>query len=113
MKTEDVLSNQPKILSADQRHFYFENGYLLVESIVSDEWIARLNKTTDEMLEKSRQISESDDIFDLEPDHTTENPRLRRRIPRAPCSTITRPRRPCARPRAARGRRTPIGRGKG
>ena len=78
MKTEDVLSQKPKILSDEQRHFYFENGYLLIESIVSDEWIERLCRTTEEMLEKSREFTESDEVFDLEPGHTPENPRLRR-----------------------------------
>jgi len=78
MKTEDVLSHKSIILSDEQRHFYFENGYLLVESIVSTEWIERLRATTDEMLEKSRQLAQSDEVFDLEPGHTSENPRLRR-----------------------------------
>ena len=37
-----------------------------------------LRRVTDEFVERSRGVSESDDIFDLEPDHSAERPRLRR-----------------------------------
>ncbi len=78
MKTEDILAIPPKVLSPEQREFYFENGYLLVERAVGDELLERLRAVTAEMVEKSREITCSDAVFDLEPSHSRETPRLRR-----------------------------------
>ena len=78
MTTEDILAIKPKILSEDQRSSYFEKGYLLVESVVSKDWIERLLEVTDQMVDRSRSLTESDAIFDLEPNHSADKPRLRR-----------------------------------
>ena len=78
MIPEDILKLEPRVLSHAQREFYFKNGYLLVEKVVSDEWIQRLIETTEEMVKKSRQITKSDAVFDLEPGHSKQTPRLRR-----------------------------------
>ena len=78
MTPDEVLKHEPKILSDEQRRFYFDNGYLLVANAVPPEWIERLLTTTDEMVERSRALTQSDDVFDLEPGHTAKNPRLRR-----------------------------------
>ena len=74
----DVLKHEPKILTDEQRRFYFDNGYLLVENAVPPEWVERLLAATDEMVDKSRALIDSDAVFDLEPGHTAETPRLRR-----------------------------------
>jgi len=78
MIPEDVLSCKPKILTQQQREFYFESGYLVLEKIIPQEWIDRLRGATDEMINRSRSIAKSDDVFDLEPGHSSESPRLRR-----------------------------------
>jgi ectoine hydroxylase len=78
MTPEDILSHEPRILSQQQREFYFTNGYLLLERIIPQEWIERLIEVTNEFTEKSRALTKSDAIFDLEPGHTAETPRLRR-----------------------------------
>ena len=78
MKSEEILKITPKILSQKQREFYFEEGYLLIESIVDEKWLDILRKTTDLMVEKSKKLSSSNDIFDLDKGHNPENPRLRR-----------------------------------
>jgi ectoine hydroxylase-related dioxygenase (phytanoyl-CoA dioxygenase family) len=78
MTPEDVLKVPPKVLSQEQREFYFENGYVLAERIIPMDWIERLRKLTDEVVEKSRSITKSDAIYDLEPGHTKDAPRLRR-----------------------------------
>ena len=66
------------MLSAEQREFYFENGSLLVESIMPDEWVERMRAVTDEWVERSWEITVSDAAFDLEPGHSAEAARLRR-----------------------------------
>ncbi|MDD9877219.1 MAG: phytanoyl-CoA dioxygenase family protein [Magnetovibrio sp.] len=78
MTPEDVLAIEPKVLSQAQREFYFENGYLLLEKALSDDWIERLRQATEDMVEESRAVSQSDAKWDLEDGHTAEAPRLRR-----------------------------------
>lgn len=78
MTPEEVLSRKPAVLTQEQREFYFENGYLLLERIVSEDWLERLRNVTAAFVEQSKSLSKSDAVFDLEPDHTAERPRLRR-----------------------------------
>ncbi len=78
MTPEEVLSQKPTVLTQEQREFYFENGYLLLERIVSKDWLERLRDVTEDFVEQSKSLSKSDAVFDLEPDHTAERPRLRR-----------------------------------
>jgi hypothetical protein len=78
MTPEQVLAQPARILSQKQRESYFAKGYLLVENAVPSEWIQRLRSVTAEMVERSRERKKSDAMFDLEPGHTAEKPRLRR-----------------------------------
>jgi len=78
MTPEQVLAIEPKVLSNHQREFYFDNGYLLLEEIISSDWLARLRAATDEMSEQSRELTESNEVWDLEKGHTRDEPRLRR-----------------------------------
>ena len=78
MTPEQILDVPPKILTQAQRESYFENGYVLLESIVPMDWIEKVRAVTDEMVERSREIATSDMVFDLEPGHSKDNPRLRR-----------------------------------
>ena len=78
MKPEDILSHPPRILSQEQREFYFDDGYLHLDSFISGEWLDRLWEVTDRYIDESRSRTTSDEVFDLEPDHTADAPRLRR-----------------------------------
>ena len=78
MTPENVLATPPKVLTQKQREFYFEYGYLLLEGMISDTWIASLRAATTEVINESRKISKSDETWDLEPGHSKEDPRLRR-----------------------------------
>ncbi len=66
------------MLSQQQITRYHEQGYLLIEGAVSEEWLARLQSASDEFIEESRSLSTSNKKLDLEPDHSAETPRLRR-----------------------------------
>jgi ectoine hydroxylase-related dioxygenase (phytanoyl-CoA dioxygenase family) len=66
------------MLTQEQVAFYHTNGYIVVEEMISAEEIAELRRVTDEFVEKSRQVTEHTSVFDLEPGHTPEAPRLRR-----------------------------------
>ena len=78
MKSEEILNIKPKVLNQKQREFYFENGYLLLESIIEKKWIEILCETTNYMVEQSKGLKNSDNIFDLDDGHSYDNPRLRR-----------------------------------
>ena len=78
MTPDEVLSHPPTILAQEQRERFFEDGYLLLERIVPEEWVDRLLAVTAEFVERSRSLTKSDAIFDLEPSHSAESPRLRR-----------------------------------
>ena len=78
MTPEQVLAVKPRVLSQQQREFYFGEGYLLVERAITDDWLSRLRAATNEMVERSRPVTTSDKIFDLEPNHRRDAPRLRR-----------------------------------
>jgi len=66
------------MLSPDQIQFYRTQGYLGVEAVFSPAEVAELRRVTDEFVEKSRAVTASDAVFDLEPSHTPAQPRLRR-----------------------------------
>ena len=78
MKPEDILAIPAQVLSQKQREFYFENGYLLLEKIVPDEWLDRLRQVTDEMVERSREVETSNSVWDVDDGHSRQAPRLRR-----------------------------------
>ena len=66
------------MLSKQQIEFYNENGYLLVENAVSPAQLAQMRDIAYDFIEKSRAVSVSDDVFDLDDGHSAEAPRLTR-----------------------------------
>ncbi len=66
------------MLNADQIRFYHDEGYLAVDEVFSAAEVAALRAVTDEFVERSRKVTTGDSVFDLEPSHTPEQPRLRR-----------------------------------
>lgn len=78
MKPEQILACPPRVLTQEQREFYFERGYVSVESLVSDEWLERLREVTAEFIEKSRGVDGSDGDYDVADGHSPESPRIRR-----------------------------------
>ena len=39
MMLEETLSHSSRLVSQEQREFYFENDWLLLEKVVPDAWI--------------------------------------------------------------------------
>ena len=66
------------MLTREQVEFYHENGYLLVEDAVDPERLEALRRLTYEFIERSRAVSESDEVFDLDEGHSRAAPRLTR-----------------------------------
>lgn len=66
------------MLSADQKRFYDENGYLLVENAVTPEELDRLREITYGLIDASRGVTESNEVYDLDRGHSAAEPRLTR-----------------------------------
>ena len=78
MQDVGVNASSRKVLSADQISSFERDGHLCLEGYLAGDWLHRLQETTARMVEDSRNHQESNEKFDLEPDHTPDNPRLRR-----------------------------------
>ncbi len=78
MTPEDILSHKPRVLTQKQRESYFENGYILLERLVPEDWLARIRTATEDAVEASRAIESSNETWDLDEGHSADAPRLRR-----------------------------------
>jgi ectoine hydroxylase-related dioxygenase (phytanoyl-CoA dioxygenase family) len=58
--------------------FYRENGYLVVPDVLDADLLARARAALDDLVANAAAVSEHTDVYDLEPGHTPENPRVRR-----------------------------------
>jgi len=66
------------MLNAEQIARYREEGYLLIENAVGAEEIAALRETTLAFIERSRTLTEGNDVYDLDEGHSAQTPRLTR-----------------------------------
>jgi phytanoyl-CoA hydroxylase len=66
------------MLSQPQIKFYNDKGYLLVEDAVSRDQLSRMRDIAYCFIEKSRAVSVSDDVFDLDDGHSPQSPKLTR-----------------------------------
>ncbi len=66
------------MLTEDQRAHYRDQGWLAVPGLVDETWLTRLRAVTDEFVDRSRTLTESNVIFDLDVGHSADEPRLRR-----------------------------------
>ena len=68
----------PNLLSDEDLRNYQERGYLHLESFVEAATLTDLQRAAAEFVEVSRGLETSNKMLDLEPSHTSENPRIRR-----------------------------------
>lgn len=78
MINKEILSHAPRVLSQDEREFFFDQGYVVKERAIDQGWLKRLNAALAKLIDTSRTMTKSDGTYDLEPDHKADNPRLRR-----------------------------------
>jgi phytanoyl-CoA hydroxylase len=57
---------------------YHETGYLVVPEVIEPELLARLRGALDALVADAASVSEHTDVYDLEPGHTPEQPKVRR-----------------------------------
>ena len=58
--------------------FYREHGYVVVPNLVEPAMLARLQRVIDGLVERARAVGANDDVYDLEPSHRPDRPRVRR-----------------------------------
>lgn len=66
------------MLTKEQVVQYRRDGYLVVENVLTAVELKRARDAVDEMVEQSRDMTEKNEVFELEPDHSPAQPRLRR-----------------------------------
>ena len=66
------------MLSDGQIDAYRRDGFIVVEGVLSADEVAALRRTTDDIVAGARSVTAHDDVYDLEPSHTPEEPRVRR-----------------------------------
>ena len=66
------------MLTAAQIESYREIGYLVVPDVIGPDVLAKARAKLAELIEKSREVTASDAVYDLEDAHTPRNPRVRR-----------------------------------
>src|SRR5712691_423610 len=71
--------------TATQRHLtdeqiasYRRDGYLAVPRLIDRERVEALRRVTDAFVARSRSVTRSNEVFDLDPRHTAVTPVLRR-----------------------------------
>ena len=66
------------MLTKEQIGSYFDDGYLLVKDVVTPEQLQRMQDITHDFINRSRDVTESNDVYDLDEGHSSENPKLTR-----------------------------------
>jgi ectoine hydroxylase-related dioxygenase (phytanoyl-CoA dioxygenase family) len=67
-----------RYLTEQQIAGYRRDGYLALPELIDRGRVEELRAVTEEFLERSRQVGESNELFDLDPRHTAAAPELRR-----------------------------------
>src|SRR4029450_4335398 len=78
MPPEDILSPPARVLTPEQRRYYFDNGYVVVEGAIGRPWLDRLRDASAEMVAPAPPLTQSEGAFVLEDAPPADAPRLRR-----------------------------------
>lgn len=70
--------SQRRYLSDEQIDAYRRDGYVSLPGVIDAGHIAELRAVTGRFVDRSRAISASDNLFDLDPTHCAQTPTLRR-----------------------------------
>jgi phytanoyl-CoA hydroxylase len=69
------------MLTAQQIEDYRRDGYLVIPRLIEGEQLAELRTITDRLVSEARGVSQNNDLYDLEPSHSAQLPRVRRLKP--------------------------------
>lgn len=66
------------VISDEQVAAYHEKGFVVVDDIYSPAEVQRMRDVLDELIEGAREVTAHTAVYDLEPGHSPEHPRVRR-----------------------------------
>lgn len=66
------------MLTPQEVQDFHRNGYAIVRQAISPQTLQALRDETDRWVERSRALSESNELFDLQPGHSADKPRVNR-----------------------------------
>jgi ectoine hydroxylase-related dioxygenase (phytanoyl-CoA dioxygenase family) len=66
------------VISSKQVDAYNQNGYVVVENVVDAATRDAIKAVIADLIAKARGLTTHNDVYDLEPSHTPESPRVRR-----------------------------------
>ncbi|MFO1319142.1 MAG: phytanoyl-CoA dioxygenase family protein [Burkholderiales bacterium] len=66
------------MITNEQVAFYRENGYVVVENLLDEAMLGRIRRVVAEILAGARGLTGHTDVYDLEPTHRPDAPRVRR-----------------------------------
>lgn len=72
------MARQGRLLTEEEIEFYDEQGYVVVDNLLSKEDVDQLSDIVDDLVARAANLNNSDDYYDLEPSHRPDNPRVRR-----------------------------------
>ena len=78
MDRKEILSQPPCALAQEQRELFYEQGYLALPGLIGQEELSRMRGALDRVVDRTRELSASSNMFDLEKGHSADTPRLRR-----------------------------------
>src|SRR4029079_8361941 len=73
-----TVTATPRYLTDAQIAAYHRDGYVAVPRFIDAERVEALRRVTDAFVERSRAVTKSDAVYDLDPRHTAAAPVLRR-----------------------------------
>jgi hypothetical protein len=75
---QEILAEPARVLSQEERSFYFDQGYVVKERAIGQDWLDRLNGAMTKLVDGTRSMTKSTQTYDLDDGPTNDNPRLRR-----------------------------------
>jgi len=78
MTPEGILACKAMVLTQQQRQNYFEQGFVVATGFLQQPWLQRVRDAYLAAIERSREISESNQWFSLQADHRPDTPRIHR-----------------------------------
>src|SRR5215469_77174 len=66
------------MLTEEQKEQYHTQGFLVVEGVLPEAEVAQARAIVEEFVERSRDVTASGSVYDLEPGHSAHDPRVRR-----------------------------------
>ncbi len=66
------------MITNQQFDAYQDQGYILVENVIEPAMLAQIKEVMNQIIEGARGKIQHDDVYDLEPAHTPDQPRVRR-----------------------------------